>query len=85
MWPVPAPTGATRPGPLPIGDTVHIRFDGTHSTITKDGGDWESPFDGRFEFVGGTGKYENIKGRCHYVGKATAEGSMWDAVVDVQY
>jgi hypothetical protein len=23
--------------------------------------------------------------RCAYAGKITAEGSMWDAVVDVQY
>ena len=71
--------------PLKNGDTVYIKYEGTHKTITKDGGAWESSFEGKFEFVRGTGKYENIKGASTYKGGGSPEGSMWDAVMDVQY
>src|SRR5215471_5634720 len=30
--------------PLKNGDTVYIKYEGTHKTITKDGGAWESSF-----------------------------------------
>src|SRR5262249_24158280 len=65
--------------PLKNGDTVYIKYEGTHKTVTKDGGAWESSFEGKFEFVRGTGKYKNIKGAGTYKGKSSPEGSMWDA------
>ena len=71
--------------PLKNGDTVYIKFEGSHKTVTKDGGAWESSFEGKFEFVRGTGKYKNIKGAGTYKGKATPEGTMWDGVIDMQY
>jgi hypothetical protein len=71
--------------PLKNGDTVYIKYEGNHKTIVKDGGAWETPFEGRFEFVGGTGKYKGIKGASTYKGKVTPEGSAWQAVVDMQY
>jgi len=71
--------------PLKNGDTVYVKFEGTHKTMVKDGGAWETPFEGKFEFVGGTGKYKNIKGSSTYKGKATPDGAGWEAVVDVQY
>jgi hypothetical protein len=71
--------------PLKNGDTVYIKFEGSHKTVTKDGGAWESSFEGKFEFVSGTGKYKNIKGTGTYKGKGSPEGSMWDAVADMQY
>src|SRR5262245_57481407 len=49
--------------PLNNGDTVYSKFEGSHKTVTKDGGAWESSFEGKTEFVSGTGKYKNIKGR----------------------
>lgn len=71
--------------PLKNGDSVYVRFEGTHKTIVKDGGAWETPFEGRFEFVSGTGKYKNIKGSSTYKGKTTPDGAAWEAAVDVQY
>ena len=71
--------------PLKNGDTVYVKYEGTHRTIMKDGGAWETPFEGKFEFVGGTGKYKAIKGASTYKGKVTPEGSAWQAEVDVQY
>jgi hypothetical protein len=71
--------------PLKNGDSVYIRYEGSHKTIAKDGGAWETPFEGKLEFVSGTGKYKNIKGGTTYKGKTTPDGVAWDAVVDVQY
>ena len=71
--------------PLTNGDTVYIKFDGVSRKIPTDGGAWETPYEGRFEFVRGTGKYARIKGDCHYGGVSTAEGSFWDAVVEIHY
>ena len=71
--------------PLKNGDSVYVKFEGTHKTISKDGGAWETPFEGRFEFVSGTGKYKNIKGGSTYKGKTTPDGAAWEAAVDVQY
>jgi hypothetical protein len=54
-------------------------------SMTKADGKSETAFEGWFEFVGGTGKYKNITGRCPYGGVSNAEGTMWDAMVDIEY
>lgn len=63
--------------PLNNGDTVYIKFDSVTRRVNKDDGSWEAPYEGRLEFVAGTGKYKNIKGVCHYEGVSTATGSFW--------
>ena len=58
------------------GDKSFDKFEGTHRTITKDGGAWETPFEGRGQFIGGTGKFKDIQGIYTYTGKITPEGGV---------
>lgn len=39
------------------------RSEGTHKVITKQGGAWEVNYEGKYEFVGGTGRFNNLKGQ----------------------
>jgi hypothetical protein len=55
------------------GDQFYTRYEGTHRVITKEGGAWEVPFEGRIQFTGGTGRYKNLKGDMRYRGMATPE------------
>jgi hypothetical protein len=71
--------------PLPNGDSVYVQFDGVSRRRTTDGEGWEAPYDGRFEFVRGTGKYANIHGNGIYAGGSTEDGPFWVAVVEIQY
>lgn len=61
---------------LKSGDQVFMTFDGSHRTTVKDGGAWEVTYSGKFDVVGGTGKYKNAKGKGTYRGKVTPEGGM---------
>jgi hypothetical protein len=56
------------------GDKVFGTYEGTHRLVTKGGGAWELPFEGKYQFTGGTGKFQNIKGTGAYRGKITPEG-----------
>lgn len=56
------------------GDRSHTRWSGTHKTVAIDGGSWETSFDGKYEFAGGTGKFATIKGGGTYKGKITPQG-----------
>lgn len=67
------------------GDERYEKWEGTHKTTSKEGGVWETTFEGKFEWIGGTGKYKNIKGGGTYKGKATAEGVSWDWEMEVEY
>ncbi len=51
-----------------------MRWSGTHRTVAVDGGGWETSFDGKYEFTGGTGKFATIKGGGTYRGKVTPQG-----------
>jgi hypothetical protein len=56
------------------GDTTVNNYEGTHRLTTKPDGYWEVNYEGRFTFVGGTGRFQNIKGGGVYKGKITPEG-----------
>lgn len=56
------------------GDRSYTKWSGTHKTVAIDGGGWETTFDGKFEFSGGTGKFAAIKGGGSYKGKITPQG-----------
>jgi len=56
------------------GDRTYMRWSGTHKTAAVDGGGWETNFDGKYEFTGGTGKFATIKGGGTYRAKVTPQG-----------
>ena len=56
------------------GDKTHMKWEGTHKTIVKENGGLETNYEGKFEFTGGTGKFNNIKGGGVYKGTITEEG-----------
>jgi hypothetical protein len=70
---------------LKSGDERYEKGEGTHTTTVKAGGAWETTFEGKFEWIGGTGKYKNIKGGGTYKGKATAEATSFDWEMEVEY
>jgi hypothetical protein len=56
------------------GDKSYASWEGTHKTIVKEGGSWETPFEGKGQLIGGTGKFKDVKGTLTYKGKITPEG-----------
>ena len=52
------------------GSTV-AKWNGKVTTVMKDGNPMTS-FKGKWEYVGGSGRYQNIKGKGHYSGYFTA-------------
>jgi hypothetical protein len=67
------------------GDESYVKYEGTFTTNAKEGGAWETPYEGKSEFTGGTGKFKNIKGSGTFKGKVTPEGSAWDWEGEVEY
>jgi hypothetical protein len=65
------------------GDNVTIRFKGTHAVPSAAVA--QAPYEGDFEFTGGTGKYRAIKGGARYEGVTTASGSHWKTTVKIEY
>lgn len=63
---------------LKNGDTVTVKFEGRHDVPQGAG---SAPNSGRFDFVGGTGKYRAIKGSGSYSGTGSqAEGTFTSSV-----
>jgi hypothetical protein len=67
------------------GDTAINVYEGTHKVITKQGGAWEVNYDGQYEFVGGTGRFKNLKGQGTYRGHITPEGLTEEDEAEVTY
>lgn len=44
------------------GSTTYGNFQGTVKTTTQGDGSWESVWEGTFQYLGGSGKFKNIKG-----------------------
>ena len=55
------------------GDTATQRYEGTHKVTTKEGGAWEVNYEGKFEYISGTGRFKNIKGGGTYRGRVTPD------------
>jgi hypothetical protein len=67
------------------GDTAINTYEGTHKAITKEGGAWEVTYEGKFEFVGGTGRFKNLKGHGTYQGHVTPEALTEEDEAEVTY
>jgi hypothetical protein len=55
------------------GDKNYFRFEGTHKTLAKGNGSWETTTEGIYTLHGGTGKFKNMKGKGTYKCKQTPE------------
>jgi hypothetical protein len=55
------------------GSTAYGNFQGTVKTIFHGDGSWESTWEGTYQYLGGSGKYKNIKGAGEYRGKASSK------------
>jgi len=60
------------------GEQTYGTFDGRHKTVTKDDGSWASTWEGTYRYVGGTGKYKNIKGSGTYKGRASPKEPFYE-------
>jgi hypothetical protein len=70
---------------LKNGDKVFWKFEGTHTTVTKDSGAWETTCSGKAVITGGTGKYKNAKGTSPYRCKVTPEGYFEEGEQEWEY
>jgi hypothetical protein len=66
------------------GDQLFQNYIGSHKT-TVTGDSWETAYQGTAEFVGGTGKYKNAKGKLTYRGKFTPQGIEEEDIVELEY
>jgi len=55
------------------GSHTYGTFQGTVKTSSKPDGSWETIWEGTYQYVGGSGKYKNIKGGGTYKGKASSQ------------
>ena len=67
------------------GDETYGKYEGTHKRTSKEGGAWEEISAGKWQVIGGTGKFKNIKGSGTYKGKRTAEGGTTEFEGEVEY
>ena len=67
------------------GDSAFWQYQGTHKTVVKEGGAWETTLQGTGVAVGGTGKYKNAKGKETYRGKITPKGCLTDGDAEWEY
>ena len=56
------------------GDKTYQKWEGTHKTTVKENAEWQVDYEGKYQFVGGTGKFKEIKGSGVYKGSHTAKG-----------
>lgn len=55
------------------GSTTYGAFEGKVKTTAKADGSWESIWEGTYHYIGGSGKFKNIKGNGTYKGKASSK------------
>jgi hypothetical protein len=67
------------------GDQTYQKWEGTHQTAVKENGGWESKYEGTYQFLGGTGKFENIKGNGVYRGTITPKGLTEEGEATIEY
>ena len=65
---------------LKSGEKIWAKFDAVYATKPTQGF-WEITYQGVFLFVGGTGKYANIRGGGHYQGKVTPASGFEESFV----
>ena len=67
------------------GDKTFGKYEGAHKTTVKENGAWEVNYEGKYQFTGGTGRFENIKGSGVYKGTITAKGLTEEGECEVEY
>jgi hypothetical protein len=69
----------------PNGDLSYFSFEGVATTTKKDGGDFEVAGQGKFTFLGGTGKFKTITVSGTYTCKFTPKGGQcdWEAEAEM--
>jgi hypothetical protein len=60
------------------GDQTYGTFDGKHKTVVQKDGAWASTWEGTYRYLGGTGKYKNIKGAGTYKGRASPKEPFYE-------
>jgi hypothetical protein len=60
------------------GDVNYIGWEGAAKTAKNDSGDFETVAQGKFTWLGGTGKFKTIKGSGTYTCKFTPKGGQCD-------
>ena len=66
------------------GDQTFMKYEGTVKR-SGDAVNWQTLADGAVEFIGGTGKFANIKGKGTYTSKAGPDGGGANVTMDVEY
>jgi hypothetical protein len=56
------------------GDQTFQKWTGTHKTTINEDGSWEHKYEGTYQYIGGTGKFQDIKGNGVYRGTVTPKG-----------
>jgi hypothetical protein len=66
------------------GDRSYFSYIGRYRVVAKDDKTWEVPFEGNFQFTGGTGKFKSLRGTGTHRGVVSPAGgkSAWEARVD---
>ncbi len=67
------------------GDKLFNKWEGSHKTIFKEGGAWETNYEGKFKSTGGTGNFNNIEGGGIYKGTITEKGLTEEGEYEVEY
>jgi hypothetical protein len=67
------------------GDKFYAQFEGTHKTVVREDGSWETTWEGKCQWTGGAGKYKNIKGSGNYKGKATPKSFIHEDEGEMEY
>jgi len=69
---------------LKSGEKVFVRFESPLTITAKEGGAWEITGEGSYEYIGGTGKFKDLKGRGTYKAKITPEMgiSIWEGEME---
>jgi hypothetical protein len=71
---------------LKDGDKAFAKYDECTWTIrTKEGGAWELSGSGKGKYIGGTGKFGDLKGTITFKFKLTPEGGFSDWEAEVEY
>lgn len=55
----------------PGGDRTYGTFEGRHATTTKPDGAWSMKWEGTYRYLGGSGRYQGIRGAGTYSGRST--------------
>lgn len=56
------------------GSQTFGKYEGAQKTVANSDGSWTATWEGTYKYIGGTGKFKNVKGSGTYRGKASSAG-----------